>query len=67
MSQAEQHSPKLYERENKIPQSTKEESGQLKEYDDIIMNKKIDGVKRDVNEMVTPVINKPQEIVANET
>jgi hypothetical protein len=37
MNQDEQHSPKLYERENRIPKSRREESGQFKEYDDIIM------------------------------
>ena len=65
MSQAEQLSPKLYEKENRIPQNTKEESGQLKEYGDLIMNKKIAAVERDVDEIVTQVKDKPQEIDEN--
>jgi len=40
MSQAEQHSPKLEEKENRIPYSKKEESGQLKGHDDIMSRKK---------------------------
>ena len=50
MSQAEQHGPKLYERENRIPQSKEEESGQLKEHDNTIMNKEIDANETEGNE-----------------
>ena len=67
MSQAEQHSPKLEEKENRIPYSKKEESGQLKGHDDIIMSKEIARVERNVDETMTQVINKPQEIDASIT
>ena len=65
MSQEEQHSPKLEEKKDRIPQCMKEGFGQLIGHDDIVMNNEIVTVERKVNETMTQVINKPQEINAS--